>query len=255
MNFLLKNPHSPGAEAVRTLYTSVMYSKPGSAPRTILVVSGSPAEGKTTVAVNLAVVLAQHSKVCLLEADLRRPTVARLLGVPNTLGVTNVLTGHATVEDALREVSGVPNLRGALAGPVAPNPTELLGSKEMEKLLQDLKERFDHVVIDSPPIIPFADARSLCMLSEGVIVVCRAAHTPIQMLMRVTEILDGIHAQTLGVVINGVDLASPDYNYYHYGRYYSYGYLGYSYKYKYGYYQGEGDGSERKPKDGDEEGL
>ena len=225
----VERPHSPGAEAVRTLYTSIMLSKAGNPPQTILVVSASPEEGKTVVSTNLATVLSQYSPTCLVECDLRRPRIATIFDLKSPKGLTNVLTGGCEVSEVLAEIPSVPNLRVLAAGPVPPNPNELLGSEVMAQVISQLRAKFRHVIFDSPPIIPFADARTLSPMADGVVIVCRAGQTPVRSLVRLAEILDGIGAYPLGVVLNGVDFKSPDYRYYQYGRYYNYGY-------SYGYY-------------------
>ncbi len=244
--FFLERPHSAEAEAVQNLYTSIMLSRPGKPPRAILVVSASPSEGKTTVSVNLATVLARHGRTCLTETDLRRPAVAPVFGLTRQHGLSNVLTGSAPLETAMAPVPDVPNLMLLLAGPTPPNPAELIASEPMRELLLSLREQFDYVVLDSPPIIPFADARSLSPLVDGVVVVGRAGWTTRQAIMRTTEILEAAHAHVLGIVINGVDLTSSEYRYYHYGRYYDYGYSD-----RYGYESEDRKGEE----DEEEEGL
>ena len=240
--FFLERPHSAEAEAVENLYTSIMLSCPGKPPRVILVGSASPSEGKTTVSVNLATVLARHGRTCLTETDLRRPAVGRAFGLTHGYGLSNVLTGSAPLEAAIATVPDVPNLSLLLAGPTPPNPAELIASQPMRELMLSLRDRFDYVVLDSPPIIPFADARLLSPLADGVIVVGRAGWTTRQAIMRTTEILETGHAHVLGIVINGVNLSSPDYRYYQYGRYYDYGYSD-----KYGY------GDERQEDEPDDE--
>jgi capsular exopolysaccharide synthesis family protein len=221
---IAEQPHSPGAEAIRTLYTSIMLSKAGAPPQVILVVSASPEEGKTIVSTNLAVVLSQYNPTCLVECDLRKPRFSRIFPVDSRKGLTTVLTGACNLSEALAEVPSLPNLRVLVAGPVPPNPNELLGSEVMDKVVNQLKARFSHIVFDSPPIIPFADARTVSHVADGVVIVCRSGNTPVRSLMRTVEIIDGLGAYPLGVVLNAVDFKSPDYRYYQYGRYYNYGY-------------------------------
>ena len=230
--YFLERPHSAEAEAVRTLYTSVMLSRAGNPPQVMLTVSASPGEGKTTVSLNLATALAQHARTCLVEADLRRPRLGRIFGLDHPQGLTNVLTGSGTLDTATVGVPDLPNLTLLLSGPIPPNPAELVSSQPMQEVVKLLRARFDHVVIDSPPIIPFADARVLSPLVDGVILVGRCGWTTRQALIRSAEILEVVRAHVLGVVINAMDLSSPEYRYYHYGRYYDYGY---SSKYGYGY--------------------
>jgi capsular exopolysaccharide synthesis family protein len=235
----LEKPRSPEAEAVRSLHTSIMLSRPGKPPRVILVVSPSPGEGKSTVAANLASVLAEHAKACLVDADLRRPTLARVFGVANQSGLSHVLTGSASLDAALARIPDRENLTIVPAGPIPPNPGELMASESMSHVIGSLRERFEYVVIDSPPFIPFADGRALLRLTDGIVLVGRCGKTTRQSIVRSLEILTELHASVLGVVLNGVDIRSPDYHYYHYG---------YSYSYRYGY------GSEYEQVDEEEEG-
>lgn len=227
----LTEPRSSEAEAVRSLRTSLMFSRPGKPPRVILVVSGSPLEGKSTIAVNLALTYAQQSNVCLLDADLRRPVVADTFGLSPQKGVTNILAGGARLEDVLLKVDGIENLHLLPVGPVPPNPGELVASDQMRQLIQNLRERFDFVIIDTPPLIPFADSRALSSLTDGVILVARVGHTTRRSILRSLEILMDHRATALGIVLNGVDVKSPDYDYY------MYGYSGrYGHRYGKGYY-------------------
>ncbi len=213
----LARPRSPEAEALRSLRTSLMLSRPGTPPRVTLVVSPSPREGKTTIAINLAIAFAQHGSTCLVDADLRRPAVARNLRTSSEIGLSNVLTGSADLETALNGPGEIPNLTVLPAGPLPPNPGDLVSSEQMRDVIERLRQRFDYVMIDSPPIIPFADARALSSYSDGVVLVGRSGLTTRQALVRALEILNGIHAPILGVVLNGINLKSPDYHYYHYG--------------------------------------
>jgi polysaccharide biosynthesis transport protein len=226
----LEAPNSPQADAVQSLRTSIMLSRPGQPPRTILVVSPSPGEGKTTVALNLAAVLTQHGTTCIVDADLRRPMIARSLNVPYDRGLSQVLTGSAELEDVLQSAPGIANLKVLPVGPIPPNPGELIASEQMRRVLERLAELFKFVILDSPPILPFADARALSVLTDGVIIVGKFGGTTRQAICRSFEILTELRAPILGVVLNGVDMASPDYYYYHYG---------YGYSRKYGYTEGE----------------
>jgi polysaccharide biosynthesis transport protein len=215
--FFLEQPRSPEAEAVQSLHTSIMLSRAGHPPRTILIVSPSPGEGKTTVALNLAAVLASHGPTCLVDCDLRRPAIGRSLELKVQQGLSHVLTGSAELESVLLSVSSCANLAVLPVGLVPPNPGELIASQQMREILRRLREKFQYVVIDSPPLIPFADARALSPLTDGVVIVGRFGGTTRRAIARSTEMLAEVGAPVLGVVLNAVDLASPDYQYYHYG--------------------------------------
>ena len=233
-------PRSPQAEAVRSLYTSIMLSRPGQPPRVILVASASPGEGKTTVGLNLAAVLAERGKTCLVDADLRRATVARSLGLSQPVGLSNVLTGSAELGGALRPLPFSPNLYLLPGGPIPPSPGELVGSEPMQEVVRSLREDFQFVVLDSPPVIMFADARVLSSLADGVVIVCRFGITTRQAIVRTVEMLTEVNAPILGLVLNAIDATAPDYRYYHYGYGSRYGYY-----YRSGYDYGYGERSQR----------
>lgn len=217
--FLLNNPHSPEAEALRGLYTSVRLSRPGRPPQALLVASCFPGEGKTTVAVNLAIALAQHGTTCIIDGDLRRPGVARAFGISCKQGLGDVLIGSVKLEEVLVPVEAVPNLTILPSGPIAPaHPGELVSSESMADLLRVLRQQFEFVLVDSPPILPYADGRALSPLVDGVILVGRAGFTNREALTRSVELLTEVHsAPVLEVVLNGADFVSPDYRYYGYG--------------------------------------
>jgi succinoglycan biosynthesis transport protein ExoP len=217
--FLLDSPHSPEAEALRVIYTSVRLSTPGRPPQALLVASCFPGEGKTTVAVNLAIALAQHGTTCIIDGDLRRPGVARAFGISCQQGLGDVLIGSLKLEEVLLPVEAVPNLTILPSGPAAPaHPGELVSSVSMSDLLRLLRKRFEFVLVDSPPILPYADGRALSPLVDGVILVGRAGFTNREALSRSMELLTEVHsAPVLEVVLNGADFVSADYRYYGYG--------------------------------------
>lgn len=217
--FLLDSPHSPEAEALRGLYTSVRLSSPGRPPQVLLVASCFPGEGKTTIAINLAIALSQHGTTCIIDGDLRRPGVARAFGISCQRGLGDVLIGSLKLEEALVPVESVPNLTILPSGPSAPaHPGELVSSEAMAGLLRNLREQFEFVLVDSPPILPYADGRALSPQVDGVILVGRAGFTNREALRRSMELLAEVHsAPVLEVVLNGADFVSPDYRYYGYG--------------------------------------
>jgi capsular exopolysaccharide synthesis family protein len=212
--FFTQRPDSAESEAVRRLQASIKMSRPEKAPRVILIASPSFKEGKTTLAVNLAMVLAHHHKTCLVDADMRKLAVSGAFGLSSKHGLNQVLMGSASHESVLFAVPGVQNLSILPVGPKPPDPGELIGSNTMCGLIQGLRDRFDYVVIDSPALIPYADARVLAPLVDGVVLVGLFGSTTQQGIMQSTEILEEIGANFLGVVLNGVDLRSPDYHFY-----------------------------------------
>lgn len=217
VRFLLDRPHSPEAEALRSLYTSVMLSRTGSPPQVVLVVSSFPNEGKTTVAVNLAMAMAQHGRTCVIDADLRRGRVAAAFGVPGHLGLTDVLNGTASLEQVQLEVASVPNLAVVPAHPGSVAAGQLVCSERMRNIIAELRANYQYVVIDSAPILPFADGRALSNLADGLIFVGRAGLTTREVVSRSLELLREVNsAPVLEFVLNAADLNSPQYRYYQY---------------------------------------
>jgi capsular exopolysaccharide synthesis family protein len=181
------------------------------------VTSASANEGKTTVAVNLAMALAQNGKTCLVEGDLRKPQFARIFGLPENIGLSQVLAREITHERAFFRAPEVPNLFVMAAGAVVPNPADALSTELMESLITSLRKDFDFVILDSPPAIPFSDARVLSILCDAVILVSRYGLTTRRAMARGVQLLNDVRAPLVGVVLNAIDLNSADYHYYNYG--------------------------------------
>ncbi|MCQ2001759.1 polysaccharide biosynthesis tyrosine autokinase [Arthrobacter zhaoxinii] len=208
------NPHSHVAESYRLLATNLEYIDPDRQLKSILVSSPMPGEGKTTIAINLALAVAEHTnRVLLIDADLRRPAVAPYCGIQGDVGLTTVLSGNASAEEAIERWSGVDILP---SGPVPPNPTQLLSSNTMASIVRDLVARYDFVVIDSPPILPVADALPLARLAEGTLLVARRRKTRRQQLARAQAALENVGASTVGVVLT---MADADLGSTYYGSY------------------------------------
>jgi polysaccharide biosynthesis transport protein len=209
-------PQSQMAESYRALRTSLLLSNLGAPPKVIMVTSARPQEGKTTTAINSAIVLAQKGvRVLLVDADLRRPSVHKTLGMGPRSGLSNVLTGNATLEQAVTVSPILPNLFILPAGSPPPNPAELLASANMRDVLTELREQFDHVVIDTPPTLSVTDAVVLSPRMDAIILVIRSGQTTKQALRRARDILMQVNAHVTGVLLNAVDLTSPDYYYYY----------------------------------------
>jgi capsular exopolysaccharide synthesis family protein len=209
------------AESYRQLRTSLLLSSAGHAPRTLLVTSSQPAEGKTTTSVNTAISLAQTgASVLIVDADLRRPRVHKIFNLKNNVGLCNYLAGDCDLASLIQ--IAMPNLYVLPVGPLPPNPAELLGSSKMKIVVETLAANFDYVVIDSPPVSSFADSLILSSLVEGVIIVVRSGFTPREMAQRTKAHLQSVGAKILGVVINQIKLQPHDYYYYssYYSRYY-----------------------------------
>jgi len=219
-------PQSQMAESYRALRTSLLLSNLGAPPKVVMVTSARPQEGKTTTSINTAIVLAQKGvRVLLVDADLRRPSVHKTLGMGPRSGLSNVLTGTATLQQTVTTSPVLTNLFILPAGSPPPNPAELLASSHMRDLLVELREQYDHIVIDTPPTLSVTDAVVLSPRADATILVIRSGQTTKQALRRSRDILMQVNAHVAGVLLNAVDLTSPDYYYYYeyqgkYGHYY-----------------------------------
>ncbi len=216
------DPRSPLAEAYRHLRTSILLSTAGRAPRSLLITSSLPSEGKTTTATNTAISLAQTgAKVLIIDADMRRPRLHSIFGVGNENGLSSLLASELSDLDVTNAI--VQDERTKLhiltSGPIPPNPAELIGSEQMALLLKLLQTRFTHVVVDSPPIASFTDCVLVASLVDGVIMVVHAGRSSRQVVRRSRQLLHEIGAKIFGVVLNNVNLNTKD-NYYYYQSYY-----------------------------------
>jgi succinoglycan biosynthesis transport protein ExoP len=230
-------PQSQMAESYRALRTSLLLTSLGGPPKVILITSALPQEGKTTTSINTAIVLAQKgTRVLLIDADLRRPSIHKTLGMGPKTGLSNVLTGNATLQQAVVRSSILPTLFVLTAGTPPPNPAELLASSNMRDILAELREQYDHIIVDTPPTLSVTDAVVMSTRADAVVLVIRSGQTTKQALRRARDLLLQVNARVAGVLLNAVDLTSPDYYYY------------YEYQGKYGhrYYQ------EDEPMDGED---
>ncbi|HET8924035.1 MAG TPA: polysaccharide biosynthesis tyrosine autokinase [Candidatus Acidoferrum sp.] len=214
---LLTKSHTAESEAIRELRTSLLFSKPGVSRRVILVTSPSAREGKSTVAFNLAEALSQRGKTCLIEGDLRRSTFANTLGSAAKTGLSQVLSGAVSLDAALVNAPGNTELCVLPCGPLVANPESLIDSGHMKALVITIRDKFDYVVLDSAPVIDFSDSRILSTYADGVILVGRYGLTTRRAITRCAQILDEVGAPVIGVILNDIDLESPDYHYYNYG--------------------------------------
>jgi capsular exopolysaccharide synthesis family protein len=210
------------AEAYRQLRTSILLSSAGHAPKSLLVTSSLPSEGKTTTATNTAISLAQTgARVLIIDADMRRPRVHSVFGFKNNAGLSSVLASELNEKEVLDAIQFDDRTKvGVLAsGPIPPNPAELVGSDQMTKLLKLLQKHFDHVVVDSPPITSFTDGVLIASMVDGVILVVQSGRSSRQMVRKTRQMIQDVGAKIFGVVLNNVDLKSQE-NYYYYQSYY-----------------------------------
>jgi capsular exopolysaccharide synthesis family protein len=233
----VENPHSPFTESVRTLRTGVLMSALDNPHKVVLVTSSLPREGKTSVAMNLAFALAQVKRTCLIDADMRRPMIARILGMDaNAPGLSHLVAGTEPPEKCIHkhpqsELYFIPS------GAVPPNPLELLSSKRFGEVLKELEKSFDIIVLDSPPVQLVSDAVVLASQANALVYVVHADSTPYQVAKGGLELLKKGKAHLLGVVLNQLDFEKVE-RYHGYGKYFSYGGKYKQYK-GYGYYGGE----------------
>ncbi len=216
---------SPLAEAYRHLRTSVLLSTAGRAPKSLLVTSSLPGEGKTTTAVNTAISLAQTgASVVIIDADMRRPRLQNIFDVDSEVGLSSILSSDVSETEmlAMVETDEASGLSVLSSGPIPPNPAELLGSDQMRRLMAALQANYTHVVVDSPPISSFTDGVLIATMVDGVLLVVHGGKSSRHIVRRSKQLLNDVGAKVFGVVLNNVNLQSHDYYYYqsYYGRKY-----------------------------------
>ena len=206
------------AEAFRSIRTSIIFSSPEDRPlKTILITSTIPEEGKTTNAINLAIVFAQkNEQVVLVEADMRKHRIAKTFDLDNKEGLSSFLTGVSGYDKIIKKTA-VPNLSIIPAGPTPPNPAELLTSIKTKELIEELKKNFDRIIIDAPPVLTVADTAIMANMADGVVQIIRAGFVNLDPILRTKQRLLEAKAHILGVVLNDVEVKKEDsYYYYHY---------------------------------------
>ena len=210
------DPANPASEAYRTLRTSLLYATVDQPPKTILIASSGSAEGKTTTCANLGVVLAQAAKKTLIiDGDLREPTMHSMFGIRNFTGVVDVLAGEHNLPEVWKEP--LPGLKVAPAGPIPPNPAELLSSGRFAALLNQARQLFDYVLIDSPPAELVSDPIIIATQTDAVLLVLDSQRTRKNSLRNAVRSLEAVGANILGTVVNNVKQTSSTY-YYHYAE-------------------------------------
>ncbi len=215
----ISNPKSPVAEAYRTLRTNIQFSNVDGDLQTICVTSSGPGEGKSTTISNLAETFAQAgNKVVLLDCDLRKPHIHKIFKLVNTKGVTTLLSGQGEIEDVTQITES--ELTVITSGPIPPNPSELLGSKRMKNLLDDLKKIYDIILIDAPPVGLVTDAALLSAIVDGIILVVASGKTDIDGAKRAKQLLENVGARILGVTMTMIPVSKKGYYGYQYYGYY-----------------------------------
>lgn len=214
--FTIVEPTSQTAEQFRTIRTNILYSNVENRPNSIVVTSAGPTEGKSTSSANLAVVFAQSGmKTLIVDADLRRPTVHRTFDVENSTGLSNLLSIRSMSLQDIIQPSDVRNLDIITSGPLSPNPSELLASGRMRKVLHILKKEYDFIIFDVPPVGAVTDAQLLASQVDGVVLVVREEQTEKASLSQSVKLLDQVDAKIIGAVYTG----TPSGQYYRYGYY------------------------------------
>ena len=210
-----KKPKSVAAEAYRSLRTNIQYSSFDNKYQTLVVTSANPGEGKTTVAGNLALALAQgESKVVLVDCDMRRPSIHKTFKISNTYGISDLLVGNKKLESVAHKYND--NLTIVPSGKIPPNPAEMLGSKAMTAFLEEMKKHFDYIVLDTPPLQAVTDAQILSTKVDGSLIVVRAGVTKKDAVHNAVSIINKVNGNIIGTVLNGADNSKDKY-YYYYG--------------------------------------
>jgi polysaccharide chain length determinant protein (PEP-CTERM system associated) len=214
-------PKSPVSEAYRTLRTNIQFSNLDHPPQTILITSPGPGEGKSTTVANLAIAFSQMgTKTLLMDADFRRPILHSLFGMEKEPGITNYLAGKIPLEALMRKTS-LENLDLVTCGVIPPNPSELLASQKMKEFVSQLKNKYQMILFDSPPVIAVTDAMVLSLILDGVVLVVSSGQTSQPGLERAKSLLDNVNAKVMGGVLNKIE-AKSSYGSYHYYYYYHY---------------------------------
>jgi len=217
------SPKSTASESYRGIRTSLLFSSADKVPKVILVTSAGPSEGKTLTSTNLAITMAQAgSRVIIVDCDMRKPKVHKMFNLSRDMGMSSVLVSDdlETILDNVILQSGVPNLDVIPCGPIPPNPSEIIGSQKMKRIMETLGNKYDRIIVDSPPITAVTDSTVLAKFVDGVMLVVHAGVTPKQIVKTGLEQIQGVDANVLGAVLNDVDTGKESYYYYQYYYYY-----------------------------------
>ncbi|MEK4510570.1 CpsD/CapB family tyrosine-protein kinase [Paenibacillus sp. FSL K6-2524] len=202
--YCLEQPKSANADLFRSIRSNIRYTRVGGEIRSILVTSSLPEEGKSTVAMNLAIAMAETGRtVLLIDGDLRSPTVHKAFNLTNWVGLSSILVDQTRLEDCIYSIQDVQGLSVLTSGPVSPNPAELLGSEGMKELFADLSEQWDTIVIDSSSVLmPFSDVLTLARMAEGVLLVVKSGKVLQKHAIAAKQLLEQQGAHLLGAVLN-----------------------------------------------------
>ncbi|WKA53978.1 CpsD/CapB family tyrosine-protein kinase [Planococcus shixiaomingii] len=212
------NPRSFVAEQFRTLRTNITFLSPDKDVRTMVVTSAVPSEGKSTTSANLAVTFAQEGKkVILVDGDMRKPTTHYTFNIKNTTGLSNVLTKQSTAEKTIRSTV-VDRLDVLTSGPIPPNPVELLSSKSMDVLIQQLTDMYDLVIFDAPPVLSVTDGQIIANKCDGTILVINSGHTEKDMAVKAKEAIESSNSRIIGAVLNNFEISKDNGYYQYYGH-------------------------------------
>ncbi len=223
---VFREPRSMAAECCRSIRTNILFMSPDHPIQTMVITSPSPQEGKTTTAINLAIAMAEAGgRVLLVDTDMRRPRLHRSFAVPNQVGVSTLILGNTSIDDAIKHTD-IPNLDVLPCGPIPPNPSELLHTKRFAQVLKDCKSRYERIILDSPPTSAVTDPAVLGNLADGVILIVKGASTTREAAAHARRQLIAAKCRLLGVIVNEIDFSNPGYgyHYYYYRKYSRYGY-------------------------------
>ena len=202
-----KSPKSVAAEAYRALKTTIQYSSFDKEYKTIVITSSNPGEGKSTTSGNLALTLAEgESRVLLVDCDMRKPSMHKNFRVTNTYGIADILLQRKKVMDVAHMYNK--NLSIITAGKVPPNPAEMLGSKAMSAFLEEMKEHFDYIILDTPPILPVTDSKLLAIKADATVVVVRSEVSKSKHVSQAFKELEKVNANIIGTILNDVKMYS-----------------------------------------------
>jgi succinoglycan biosynthesis transport protein ExoP len=211
--FCLDMPKSPQAEAFRTLRTNVNYMQLSKKIRTLQITSSMPKEGKSMIIANLAVAMAQEKKkILLMDCDLRKPSIHNIFGITNSYGITSILTGELDVHQVIIKTKQL-NLDVITSGPIPPNPSELLAMERAKQLIEQLKEEYDTILFDSPPVLPVTDGQILAKYADAVVMIIKLGSTQSESVKQAKYMLEHVNARLIGVVLNYGKSQSKDYYY------------------------------------------